>query len=66
MVTVRTREMLGEFLREGAVLVAVFAPLDGFLTGALTARLVLATVVGSGGLLACGILSDPGRTSSER
>jgi hypothetical protein len=58
--------MLGEFLREAAVLVAVFTPLDALNADELTVRTIVGTVVLSGGLLGCGILLDPGPTSSER
>ena len=48
-------EMVGDYLREIAVLVMVFVPLDAVFSRVLTLRLLLATLVISGVFLAGGI-----------
>jgi hypothetical protein len=51
--------LIGESLREVAVLVAVFVPLDVFVQGrTLTVPTVLATMAISGGLLALGVFLE--------
>jgi hypothetical protein len=52
-------EMVGEFLREAAVLSAVFVPLDRIMMGdTLTLRWVVSIIVTSGGLLTLGIAAE--------
>ena len=48
-------EMVGDFLREAAVLVFVFIPIDYGITGTLTLKLVLASGTLSLALLVMGI-----------
>jgi hypothetical protein len=51
--------LLGEFLREMAVLIAVFAPLDAFTRAVgLTVWTVLATIVGVAVLFGLGVLIE--------
>lgn len=53
------QEMVGEFLREAAVLVLVFAFLDQFLTGEeVTLRYVIAILGVSGFLLMTGVVAE--------
>jgi hypothetical protein len=56
--TSRALRLFGEFLREGAVLVTVFVPLEAAAHGSLTARTVWFTVVLSGPTLVAGILLE--------
>ena len=58
MRTRRTLRLVGESLREVAVLVGVFMPLDYLIEGRLTLELIFFTVVVSGGLLTCGIFLE--------
>ena len=62
----RASALLGGLIREAAVLVLVFVPLDAFMTAQLTAWRLVATVVTSGGFLLWGMFLDPGRTSNGR
>ena len=48
-------EMLGEFLREGAVLVGVFLPLDAYVNHSLTIEKLFLTVVLVASCLTAGI-----------
>ncbi|MBI3402890.1 MAG: hypothetical protein HY048_15860 [Acidobacteria bacterium] len=51
--------LIGESLREVAVLVAVFVPLDVYVQGRiLTVRTLLATIAISGGLFALGVFLE--------
>ena len=51
--------LLGEFLREMAVLIAVFAPLDAFTrVMGLTVGMVLATIAGVAVLFGLGVLLE--------
>lgn len=51
--------LVGEFIREMAVLIAVFAPLDAFTrAAALTVWMVFATIATVTALLAVGILLE--------
>jgi hypothetical protein len=56
-----TLEMVGEYLREIAVLVVVFVPLDAIFSGKLTVSVVLATMAISAGFLVTGIWAERGR-----
>lgn len=51
-------EMFAEYLREAAVLVLVFAPLDTAVAGALTLKVVLGTLAMSAFLLGIGIFLE--------
>ena len=57
-------KMLGEFLREAAVLTIVFLPMDRFIKGDRLTWAFLAVIVGlSGGLLAVGMAFERRRRS---
>ena len=62
----RIRTRVDEFLREAAVLFAVFVPLDFSVAGELTVATMICSVVVSGGLLTCGILLGAGPHSATR
>ena len=53
--------MLGDFLREAAVLVVVFLPLDRILRSELTVGDIVATTLTSGALLAAGVIVERAR-----